>query len=69
MRRGFWASRYELQDPAGGVVGEVAQDSAFGRGLDVRLPEHVPRQTQAFIAAVVLTLMNRSRRSSASAGA
>ena len=69
VRRGFWMSRYELQDPAGGVVGEVAQDSVFGRGLDVRLPEHVPPQTQAFVAAVVLTLMNRSRRASGSAGA
>ena len=69
VRRGFWTSRYQVQDPAGGVVGEVAQDSVFGRGLDVRLPEHVPPQTQAFVAAVVLTLMNRSRRSSASAGA
>jgi hypothetical protein len=68
VRRGFWTSRYELRDPAGGVVGEVAQDSAFGRGLDVRLPEHVPAQTQAFVAAVVLTLMNRSRRAGASAG-
>jgi hypothetical protein len=68
VRRGFWTSCYELRDPAGGVVGEVAQDSAFGRGLDVRLPEHVPAQTQAFVAAVVLTLMNRSRRAGASAG-
>jgi hypothetical protein len=44
-------------------VGEVAQDSVFGRGIDVRLPGHVAPQTQAFVAAVVLTLMNRSRRS------
>lgn len=67
VRRGFWMSRYELRDPAGGVVGEIAQDGAFGRALDVRLPEHLTPQTQAFLTAVVLTLLNRARRSSASA--
>jgi hypothetical protein len=69
VRRGFWMSRYELCDPAGGVVGEVAQDGVFGRALDVRLPDHLAPQTQAFLAAVVLTLLNRARRSSASTSA
>lgn len=65
VRRGFWMPRYELCDSAGGVVGEVAQDGVSGRALDVRLPEWLAPQTQAFLAAVVLTLMNRARRSSA----
>jgi hypothetical protein len=69
VRRGFWMSRYELCDPAGGVVGEVAQDGVFGRALDVRLPDQLAPQTQAFLAAVVLTLLNRARRSSASTSA
>jgi hypothetical protein len=60
-RRGVWSPRYELCDDSGTPLGDVAQASWTGRALDVRLPDAVRPETQAFVAAVALTLMRRAR--------
>lgn len=65
VRRGVWLPRYELRDESGTPVGDVAQGSWVGRALAVHLPEALRPETQAFVAAVALTLMNRARRADA----
>ena len=64
-RRGAWSPRYELCDDSGTPLGDVAQGSWASRALDVRLPDAVRPETQAFVAAVALTLMRRARSAGA----
>ena len=65
VRRGVWFPRYELRDESGTPVGDVAQGSWVGRALAVRLPDALRPETQAFVAAVAMTLIKRARASGA----
>jgi hypothetical protein len=64
-KRGVRSPRYELCDASGTVLGAVAQGSWARRALDVRLPDSLRPETQAFVAAVALTLMRRARSAGA----
>ena len=65
VRRGVWFPRYELRDESGTPVGDVGQGSWVGRALAVRLPDALRPETQAFVAAVAMTLMKRARAAGA----
>ena len=64
-KRGLRSPRYELCDDSGTALGDVVQGSWAGRSLDVRLPDALRPETQAFVAAVALTLIRRARAASA----
>jgi hypothetical protein len=64
-KRGVRSPRYELSDEAGTPLGAVTQRSWTRRALDVRLPDALRPETQAFVAAVALTLMRRARSAGA----
>ena len=64
-KRGLRSPRYELCDDSGTTLGHVAQGSWRRRALDVRLPDALRPETQAFVAAVAMTLMKRARAAGA----
>lgn len=59
VRGSIWSRALQVRDAAGATLGEIRPTGVFSRAVDVRLPDSLTPELQAFVVAVVVSLWNR----------